>query len=294
MNDSADSLRSALAHSGGSPDRPQLSDEAFLQLSRTIEDASGIAFDEGTRFILERRLLPRLRALKLDSFEAYARMLLAGPGAREELVRALEQVVVRETYFFRGPQQFGAFSAELLPRIASANAATRRLRVWSAGCASGEEPYTIAMLVLASGLFGGWRVEIQGTDLSRSAITAARRALYRDNSMRAIPDAFRDRFFARENGGMWRLDRQVRGMVAFEVQNLVDTAQYAAYTGSDVIFCRNVLIYFGHRARREVVAAFYDTLAEGGYLMLGHAESLEALNTSFRLAHFETETVYQK
>jgi chemotaxis protein methyltransferase CheR len=294
MSNPVDALRSALARSGAGSDRPRLSDDAFLRLRRVIARASGIAFDEGTRFILERRLLPRLRTLKLDSFEPYARMLLSGPGAREELTRALEQVAVRETYFFRGPQQFQAFRGELLPRLARANAPARRLRIWSAGCASGEEPYTIAMLVLDSALFTRWKVDIVGTDLSRSAIAAARRGLFREGSMRAIPDDFRDRVFARETPGFWRLDERVRRMVTFETLNLIDIPRYAAYAGFDLIFCRNVLIYFKRRTRRPVVRGFYDTLSDGGYLLLGHAEALEALDLPFKPVRLDSETVYQK
>jgi chemotaxis protein methyltransferase CheR len=293
MKDTREALRAAMARSGGSG-TPQLSDEAFLGLSGVIASASGIVFDERSRFILERRLAPRLRALRLGDFEHYYRYLLFDDARGEELARMLDQVAVRETYFFREPQQLDAFRRELLPRLAEENAASRRLRIWSAGCATGEEPYTVAMLVLESGLFEGWGVQIFGTDLSQAAVGQARRGLYRDASMRALSDEARARYFTSEGPNAWRLDERVRRMVTFGTLNLVDTPRYEVYAGADVIFCRNVLIYFGAETRRMVVNMFYETLRAGGYLLLGHAETLVSLNTPFKLLHLPSEMVYRR
>jgi chemotaxis protein methyltransferase CheR len=293
MKNSVEALRAAIERSGGSG-TPKLTDEAFLGLRGLIADASGIVFDERSRFILERRLAARLRALRLETHEQYYRYLLFDDGRGEELARMLDQVAVRETYFFREPQQLDAFRRDLLPRLAEENAASRRLRIWSAGCATGEEPYTIAMIVLESGLFEGWEVDIFGTDLSQVAVGQARRGLFRDGSMRALADETRARYFAFEGPNAWRLDERVRRMVTFGTLNLVDTARYEVYAGADVIFCRNVLIYFGAETRRMVVNRFYETLREGGYLLLGHAETLVSLNTPFKLLHLPSEMVYRR
>jgi chemotaxis protein methyltransferase CheR len=150
------------------------------------------------------------------------------------------------------------------------------------------------MLVLASGLFGGWQVEIHATDLSATAIGLARRGLYRDNAMRAIPEDFLQSFFESDGTGNWRLKDYVRRMVTFGTLNLVDTARYTLFSDLDVIVCRNVLIYFSEETRRSVVSSFYDRLREGGYLLLGHAETLVTLNTPFTLFHLQKDLVYRR
>lgn len=293
MKDSVEALRAALARSGGSG-IPRLSDGAFLGLRDLIAEASGIMYDERSRFILERRLAARMRALRIDDHDQYYRYVLFDDPRGEERARLLDQVAVRETYFFREPHQLEAFRSELLPRLAAENASTCRLRIWSAGCATGEEPYTVAILVLESGLFDGWSVEIFGTDLSQAAVGAARRGRYRDASMRALSDERRDRYFTCEGPNAWRLDERVRRMVTFGTLNLIDTARYEIYAGADVVFCRNVLIYFAAETRRTVVNRFYETLRPGGYLLLGHAETLMSLNTPFKLLHLPSEMVYQR
>jgi chemotaxis protein methyltransferase CheR len=294
MNDGSDALRAALARARAGSTIPHLDDETFLGLRDLIAEASGIAFDERSRFIVERRLVPRLRALRLDDFGAYYRYLLYSPEAGDEMARLLEAITIRETYFFREWPQLEAFRDEMLPRFARENAGTRRLSLWSAGCATGEEPYSIAILVLESGLFRGWQVDIVGTDLVAPAIAAARQGLYRDASLRSTPDPLRDRYFTREGENAWRLDERVRAMVVFELLNLVDTARYAMLPTLDAIFCRNVLIYFSEETRRRVVLGFHERLRDGGSLLLGHAESLLTLATPFTLRHVGRDMVYEK
>jgi chemotaxis protein methyltransferase CheR len=276
------------------PESPKLADDAFLALRDLIAEASGITFDEGSRFILERRLLPRLHALRFSSFESYYRFVLDGPDATREMDHLLEHVAIRETYFFREPHQFEAFREALLPRLARENGSSRRLRIWSAGCASGEEPFTVAMLVLDSRLFDGWDIEIVGTDLSATAIGEARRGVFRGGSMRIIPDDFKARFFARDGDDSWRIDDRVRDAVEFKRLNLVDTRGYERFSGVDVVYCRNLLIYFGANARRLVIDGFHAALRDDGYLLLGHAESLAARQTPFKLLHLQREIIYQK
>jgi chemotaxis protein methyltransferase CheR len=238
--------------------------------------------------------LPRLRALRLGDFEAYYRYLLYTPGRKAEMARMLEAVTIRETYFFREPRQLEALRDELLPGVAGENSASRTLRIWSAGCASGEEPYSVAIVVLESGLFDGWSVEILGTDLVPEAVEAARRGLYRESSLRAVSGERRERYFTKEGANAWRLDERVRRMVAFDILNLADERAVASFPVFDLVLCRNVLIYFGEAARRRTVIAFYHRLREGGFLLLGHAETLAALDTGFTLCHLERDVVYQR
>lgn len=293
MRPSDRALRAALARTRALSTAPRLDPSTFATIRDRIAAASGVAFDESSRFIVERRLHARLRALRLDDFETYARRLAHGPDAEAELARLLEAVTVRETYFFRAPAQLEAFRDEVLPALAEENAAARRLRVWSAGCATGEEPYTVAILVRESGLFDGWDVEILGTDLVPAALARARRGLYRDASLRSTPDDVRRRYFRREGSG-WRLDEGVRGAVVFAADNLVGPprAPETERAPFDAIFCRNVLIYHGEPSRLRILGRLHDCLRDGGRLLLGSAESLIELDTPFRLEHAGRDVVY--
>jgi chemotaxis protein methyltransferase CheR len=149
------------------------------------------------------------------------------------------------------------------------------------------------MLVLESELFAGWDVEVAGTDLIATAVDEARRGVFRDSVMRIVPETFKERFFARE-GGMWRIDDRVRRLVRFERRNLVDPRGYDEFSDLDAILCRNVLIYFGADARKFVVDGFHASLRDGGYLLLGHAESLAARPTPFKLLHLRRDLIYQR
>lgn len=291
--DRIDALRAALSRSREGATGPRLDAETFLGLRDLIAGASGIDFDENSRYIVERRLLSRLRALRLDDFAAYYRALLYGEDRADELDRLLEAVTIRETYFFRECAQLNALRDDVLPELATQNAESRSIRVWSAGCASGEEPYSVAMLVASLAPIVGWDVRIVGTDLIASAIDAARAGVYRDVALRATSDELRARFFTCEGPNAWRLHEGVRKYVTFERRNLLDGPPEGSEP-FDVILCRNVLLYFSDTARRRAIEIFHDALREGGWLLLGHAESLLSMRTPFRLVHLGRDVVYRR
>jgi len=286
-------LRDALARSREASTGSRLDAETFLGLRDLIAGASGIDFDENSRYIVERRLMPRLRALRIDDFAAYYRTLLFGEDRAGEIERLLEAVTIRETYFFRECAQLLALRDDVLPDLVAENAASKTIRIWSAGCASGEEPYSVAMLLGTQPAIKGWDVRIFGTDLVPSAVEAARAGVYRDVALRATSDDKRELYFEHEAANVWRLDEAVRRRVTIESRNLFDGAPDG--TGPfDVILCRNVLLYFGDAARRRAVDVFHDSLREGGWLLLGHAESLLSMRTPFRLVHLGRDVVYRK
>jgi chemotaxis protein methyltransferase CheR len=173
------------------------------------------------------------------------------------------------------------------------NRATRRLRIWSAGCSTGEEPYTLAILVKESRRFDGWDVQVLGTDISRKVLASARRAEYGPSSMRAMPDGYLERYFDAA-GARYQLKDEVRALVSFGYLNLLEQELGPLVGRQDAIFCRNVLIYFDLPARRRVLDAFYARLVEGGYLLLGHSESLISLTAAFELVHLKADLVYRK
>ena len=187
-------------------------------------------------------------------------------------------LTVNETYFFREKNQLKTFSEEVLPEIREVKKDTKRLRIWSAGCSTGEEPYTIAMLILETGSFGDWVV---------------RSGLYRRNSFRATEDFFLNKYFTEQNGH-FRIADKVKQYVNFNLLNLLDPYKVKLVGKMDIIFCRNVLIYFDLLSRKKVVDIFSEQLVGGGYLLLGHAESLMNISTAFTLKHFQHDMLYQK
>ncbi|HEY8207439.1 MAG TPA: CheR family methyltransferase [Myxococcaceae bacterium] len=274
-------------------DRPEMSAEEFRLLRDLVYERSGISIRDDLKFVMERRLWPRLEALGLTDFAAYHRHLRLDPRGAGELDFAIEALATNETYFFREPHQLRAFSEEILPRLEEQNRATRRLRIWSAGCSTGEEPYTLAMLIKESGRFEGWDVQVLGTDISRKVLTSARRAEYGPSSMRAMPEGSLERYFL-PAGARWQLREDVRSLVTFGHLNLVEFDLGQLVARQDAVFCRNVLIYFDLPARRRVLDLFYARLHEGGYLLLGHSESLINLTSAFELVHLKSDLVYRK
>jgi chemotaxis protein methyltransferase CheR len=275
--------------------RPEMDETTFLRLRDLIYQASGLYFDQKLQPILERRLRPRVQALHLGGFEQYYLYLQFDRERRDELQLALDAVAVHETYFFRELRALRAFGEEMLQEISLRNrATTRTLRVWSAGCSTGEEAYTLAILILESGLFDDWKIELSASDLSQRVIAEARVGRYRAHSFRTIDEERRARYFTLQPDGSWLIDERLRVMVNFGCFNLADSRRFHIYSELDVIFCRNVMLYFDTAARRRTVTGFHQQLREGGYLVLGASESLVALNAPFRLAHLQNDLVYQK
>jgi chemotaxis protein methyltransferase CheR len=265
-----------------------------------VSERLGIWFGPDSRLSLERRLRERLTVRGLSSYGDYYQLLKYSPLAHDEWEEASELLTTHETYFFREDYQLRAFKNELLPMLAERNKQRRRLQVWSAGCSTGEEAYTIAMLVLESGLFDGWEVRVYGSDLSKKCIAAARRGVYGPTSFRTTNDDAKRTWFvpntkpdpaAAESLGV---SPAVRALCHFGQMNLLDEERTHLVGRCDVIFCRNVLIYFDGPSRKRVIEMFHERLVNGGVLLLGHAESLLNVSTAFELLHLKEDLVYRK
>jgi chemotaxis protein methyltransferase CheR len=277
------------------PDDPgiRMSLEELRLLSEVIHDHCGIHFDADMRDVLRRRLSPRLAALGLPSFTEYHRYLRYSPGRTAELEQIVERVTTNETYFFREPNSLAALTDHILPDLHRRRPRGRRLTVWSAGCASGEEAYTVAILIVESGLFSEWDVRVFGNDISRRVLTVARKAAYGRASFRATDERYLRRYF-REVDGKQVVRDEIRALVSFGHINLLDEDMLAIVGEVDVILCRNVIMYFDLPARQRVVASFHRKLVKGGYLLLGHSESLLNVSTAFELVHLQRDMVYRK
>jgi chemotaxis protein methyltransferase CheR len=277
----------------------QLRPDEYRLLRDLVSERLGIWFPPDGRASLERRLRERLVVRGLASYADYVQLLKYSPLAAEEWEEAADLLTTHETYFFREDYQLRAFKHELLPMLAEWGRAKKRLRVWSAGCSTGEEAYTIAILILESGLFDagdGWDVRIYGSDLSKKCIAAARRGVYSGASFRTVTEATKRAWFAPTPGGGGELGvaPEPRTLCHFGQMNLLDEDRTHLVGRCDVIFCRNVLLYFDAAKRRRVIDMFYDRLVPGGVLLLGHAESLLNVSTAFELLHLQEDLVYRK
>ena len=265
-----------------------------------VSERLGIWFGPESRLSLERRLRERLTVRGLASYGDYYQLLKYSPIANEEWDEASELLTTHETYFFREDYQLRAFKNELLPMLAERGKSRRRLHVWSAGCSTGEEAYTIAMLVLDSGLFEGWEVRVYGSDLSKKCIASARRGVYGPSSFRTTNDEAKRTWFSPQSKqdptGVESLgvSAAVRALCHFGQMNLLDEERTHLVGRCDVIFCRNVLIYFDGPSRKRVIEMFHERLVNGGVLLLGHAESLLNVSTAFELLHLKEDLVYRK
>ncbi len=242
---------------------------------------------------MQKRLSPRARELNFESFQKYYYFLQYDPRADAEFDEIYDLVTTKETYFFREPAQLTAFVEEIVPDILSRKT-VRKVRVWSAGCASGEEPYSIAMLLQESRAYDRATIEIFASDISSEVLVRARKGRYRETAFRTTDPTLRDKYFTREPDGCWRISDEIRNRVSFGRLNLYDEPRVSLLGNVDVIFCRNVIIYFDDSSKRMVINNFYNRLIDGGYLLLGHSESLITLSTQFKLKHLKNDMVYQK
>ncbi len=250
-------------------------DEDFRYLRDRVTAASGIRLPDTKRELLYGRLARRLRALGLKSFAEYCERLRCDETG-EELIQLINAVTTNLTAFFREGHHFDYLRSVLLPALRQARAGTRRLRLWSAGCSRGAEPYSLAMTVCDVFPPGcGWDVKILATDIDSEVLESASAGIYAEQDVENVPLEWRRRWFLRGRGGMEgrvRVKEALRQLVVFRRHNLL--GPWPMKGPFDVVFCRNVVIYFDKEAQRKIFNGFADVLAPDGYLFIGHSESL--------------------
>lgn len=264
--------------------RPPFSDVAFRWFSDWLIEQYGLYFGPEKRDILRARLEPRRAALGFDSFEQLFLHLKYHPDRERERSELIPHLTNKESYFFREPEKLRLFSEEILP-LTHARLEKRgrmELRILSAGCAAGEEPYTLSILIEKSGLFPPpWKVRLIGIDLDETALERARLGSYGQNAFRNLDPALRNEYFSQQPDESFLIRKEIRRSVRFEQANLLDAGWPAQVGIQDIIFCRNVLIYFNDSAIERVIRHFYGALEPGGTLFLGHADSLSRITTRF-------------
>jgi chemotaxis protein methyltransferase CheR len=262
--------------------RLDISDTEFVQFQELIHRKAGIWLSSDKQPLLIARMWARMRELGLRTFHDYHRRVLEDGEA--ELVRVLDAITTNETSFFRDPRQFEFLEEKVLPLWAT-RARSRRVRVWCAGCSTGEEPYSIAM-ALRHRLpqSAGWDVKILATDLSSRALERARAGIFSLTKRDQVPERYLKKYMLRGHGahdGKMAVMDEVRAMVQFARHNLIDEI-WPLHGAVDLLFCRNVLIYFSRESREEAARRLAARVAPGGYLFLGHAESLRGMGTDLQ------------
>lgn len=275
----------------------QISDEEFLQLRDFIYQQCGIFIAENRKYLVENRLSNRIKELNLKSYSDYYNFLRFDGSRRAELTKLFEVVTTNETSFFRNPPQLEVFQKSVLPDILDQcrKAGRKKLRIWSAGCSTGEEPYTLAIIlceVLKSEL-SSWDIKITANDLSEAVLAAARRGVYNDYALRTTPKEIVDAYFIKEDT-QYRVKPELKSLISFGPINLNEREQLKRVEKSQIVFCRNVIIYFDDEMKRKVINAFYDNLEINGALLIGHSESLHNISRAFQLEHHKGTIVYRK
>jgi len=274
-----------------------LNDMEFFELRDFILHLTGIYFPESKRYFIESRVRPRIETLGLRSYADYLNYLKYSPLRSREIEILFRLITINETYFFRDDEQIRMIEEGILPELIGSKPKNgfRTLRIWSAGCSTGEEPYTIAMIFLEKikPKFPDVKVEIIGTDINTAVLEVARKGVYGQYSMRYVPENYLRRYFEID-GDRFHLKDEVKRLVRFEQVNLVDRFKMVLMKNFDLVLLRNVLIYFSEDVKREVVALIYDSLNRGGYLVVGYSETLRNLTKAFKPVYFNRAVAYKK
>ena len=270
----------------------ELSEKQFQTISGLVKDLCGINLHEGKRELVKARLTKRLRELQMSNYAQYVDFIATDQG-QPELLSMLDALSTNLTSFFRESAHFDLLRGKVLPEILRTRTQDRRIRIWSAGCSSGEEPYSIAIVLRETlGSLGGWDAKVLATDLSRRVLETARRGVYGKDRLRQVPSRMVSEHFRSAGADApdkYEVHDSLRQMVTFARLNLMDP--WPMRGPFDAIFCRNVMIYFDKPTQNRLVDRFWDLLGSGGLLFLGHSESLTGVRHRFK---YVQTTVYGK
>lgn len=273
----------------------KITDQEFSNLRDFIYEQCGIYIADNRKYLLENRLGNRLKQLNLKNFDEYYNFLRYDAGKTQEMKRLFEVITTNETSFYRNPPQLQVFQEKVLAEVLKTCGDRKKLRIWSAGCSTGEEPYTISMIIheMLKMQVADWDIRITANDLSERVLESARKGIYNDYTLRSTPPEVAKRYFEMGEGTN-KIKPEVKKLVSFGQINLKDKAQLKRVERSQIVFCRNVIIYFDDAMKKQVINAFYDNLLPGGFLIIGHSESLHNITRAFKPIHFPGAIIYQK
>ena len=269
----------------------ELSMETYERFRTLIYRETGISMGDNKRILVSNRLRKRLVALGITSYEDYYNYLIKKGYESNEIIKFIDAVSTNETYFYRGDNQFQALEEIILPNLFSKR---KKISIWSAGCSTGEEPYTIQMVLSKASNSCNWKgySEIYATDLSNEVIEKAKHAVYSGRTLNFLPEEFKTKYFDKLNDDVYQVKETVRKKVIFNTHNLLKQPPPSSHF--DIVFCRNVMIYFNRETQKYLVDnVFAKVLSQDGYLFIGHSESLIGKSENFQYAHIMRSPIYK-
>ena len=271
-----------------------LSDQDLSTFCEFFYRKTGIRLDGRKRYFLERRLIERARICGASSFRDYLGMLKFDRTGNE-MEALISEMTVNETYFWRENYQFECMTKRMLDEVAVNKRTGERIRIWSVPCSTGEEPYTIAIHILEHWAKADqYDIEIYASDIDNAVLKQAAEGIYEERALSRLPAAYRNKYFRPLGERSWQIVDGLRGSITFARTNLADPVQTARFQGIDLIFCRNLLIYFDEASRRIAAENIHAALNPGGFVCLGHSESMSRISSLFRPRQFPEALVHQK
>jgi chemotaxis protein methyltransferase CheR len=271
----------------------RISSEEVERFCDFLYRRTGLSFSESKRYFIDRRLEERIAATGSPSFQAYFSLLRAD--ADHEIEFLINSFTVNETYFYREDHQLRCMTSYLLGAIVEQRPPGSTIRIWSIPCSTGEEPYSIALWLMENWpQVDNYNVEIVGSDIDTRALRAAAEGIYGDRALMRLSRGIVDRYFKPVADSKHEIDEGLRNSIEFTRANVIDPKDMARYRDFDLIFCRNVLIYFDDASRRQAAENLYDCLRPGGYICLGHSESMSRISPLFSVCRFPDAIVYQR
>ena len=271
-----------------------ISDDEFRKFREFFYRKTGILFEDNKRYFVDKRIFERMKAVNSESFRSYFCMLRF-QASGEELQALTNLMTVNESYFFRESYQFDCLVNSLLDEITLRKAKGDRIRIWSIPCSSGEEPYSIAIYLLEK-----WRklehydIEIFASDIDTDILERAKKGIYSPRSVQHLPPALLGKYFLPLPSGDYQICQDLRDSVTFSRVNIMEPGDTRPFRKIDVVFCRNLLIYFDDVSRREAAQVLYDAIIPGGFVCLGHSESMSRISNLFKVRKLHEAIVYQK
>lgn len=276
------------------PAESVVSDQEFAKFCEFFYRKTGIMFDPKKKYFAERRIVERMNRTGCATFREYfATVRFESTG--EEMQRLVNQMTVNETYFFREDYQMKALVQGILPALAKRQSGESRIRLWSVPCSSGEEPYSIAIHILENWIDADrYDIEIMASDIDSAILADAAAGIYGERALQRLSPALIKKYFTAQKDRAFQISADLRGSIDFSRGNVMDPLFMRRFRNIDVIFCRNMLIYFDDTSRREAIEAMYDCLSPGGYICLGHSESMSRISSLFRPRKYADSIIYQK
>lgn len=275
----------------------EMTSEVFINFREFIYEKTGIYFQDNKKYLLESKLMRRLRQLNINNYQEYFNFIRSSPQGKNELRYFFDAITINETFFFRNQAQLDALVLKIIPELVLEKRKNNqnKIRIWSAAVSTGEEAYSVAIMIndLINQKYPDFKFEILGTDINISALEAAKKGIYGEYSIRNVPLQFLKKYFTRLDN-QYEVSSKIKGMIDFKYLNLFEDGGFIGLSSFDVIFCANVLIYFDQKSKIKVVNNLYRLLSKNGYLFIGYSESLHGISKAFKLVSFPKTVGYKK